>query len=827
MAAEQDVLELASYVVPGLAANDLNAVANALGLNPAQTDDPLSRAELAIQLLLKLRERLAGLPTDTLGHLARLSVGLSDPLRSEFLEAERARRRDPAAEIAGQRSTLFTVPAEPPEPLGRSTRSRRIDVLAARAALQPDGSLARLIPAFEARDEQIRMLEAVTESFNAGGQALIEAGTGTGKSLAYLIPAALYAAANRRRVVVSTNTINLQDQLFHKDLPPVMQALGTPIRTAILKGRSNYLCLRRWLQLLSADRPSAAERSLLIKTLIWLPVTCTGDVAELRLGPGESEAWAKLAATTDACTPSRCSYHRASICFVARARRIAEASHVVVVNHSLLLVDLVNRTGTLPGFDHLIVDEAHHLEDEATTQLGWSASGRELYRHLDELRTSSGASSRLREATDMLRKAGATSAPSFGAVERSVSAAREALEDFISALRGFLAGHGQRGEAGQPIVRLTRSARSQPAWSQVEVCWGSFARVAQGLARQLTDLGSALELHASQGDESSEVVGFLEAELAFWSQTHQRLDGAIGNYADDTISWLSLAGDDVSIRIAPLDVSESLERLLFGAKETVVATSATLTTEGRFNYIRDRLGLPDASELNVGSPFDYDRTTLVYLPSDLPEPDSPTYQRAVEQVIAAISEAIHGRTLVLFTSHSQLRATHHALRERFQAAGIGLLSQGLDGSSRARLLEAFKRDQPAVLLGTSSFWEGVDVVGEALSCLIIPRLPFASPGDPIFQARSELFEDPFRSYAVPQAVLRFRQGFGRLIRSQSDRGALVVLDGRIRSRSYGASFLRSLPGGRIENGPSRQAAQRVREWLEPTLAGQSAQDQTS
>ena len=315
----------------------------------------------------------------TLELIVRLGSQTDWHLHPFFVEVERQARRqelDPTHGMGGLNVANLPAVTRPlPEPLSVASRQDPIDLERATSALTGGGALADSLEHFESRPSQIEMLQAVTRAMNDGGHALVEAGTGTGKSFAYLVPSALYAAHNNRRVVISTNTINLQDQLFLKDVPRVLAALGLDLRAAVIKGRSNYLCLRRWWQLLNSEHLTEPERTLLIKTLLWLPHTHTGDRAELRLSAAEEQAWGRLSALPEACTPTRCQYHRAGVCFIARARRTAEASHLVVINHALLLTDTLNGAHVLPDFDHLIIDEGHHLEDEATSQLGWAVTG--------------------------------------------------------------------------------------------------------------------------------------------------------------------------------------------------------------------------------------------------------------------------------------------------------------------------------------------------------------------------------------------------------------------------------------------------------------------
>lgn len=820
-----DTFELAQLLLPGLPSYDLDTIARSLGIEARDgRHRALPDARLTMRVFNRLTELVRGLDFDTLAHICRLAQPLHWPLRTLFVEALRLQERalfrsDPTTHQSLPSWLRVTVDQARPEPLVPNERCRRLDIEQLEHSMQAGGEIARRLPGFEERPEQLAMLRAVAEAFNARETLLVEAGTGTGKSLAYLLPAAHFAVANKRRVVVSTNTINLQDQLAQKDLPALREATGLPLRFSVLKGRSNYLCLRRWMTLLRSSDPSPSERSLLIKTLLWLPQTRTGDRAELRLTTSEEEAWSKVSADAEACSPARCAFHRAGQCFVARARREADSSHIVVVNHSLLLADLATRSRVLPDYEYLIVDEAHHLEDEATAQLGWRVSRRELSASLERLWESGGsqAAGLVPRALEALRRSngGREVTERVGnGLSQVIGELSQGLPSLFDQLRQFVNETGERAENGALIARLTPARRAQPAWSDVEIALDGQCQRMLRLDRLLEDLLRGLEPLAQQRTDVDELAGELAVEMTFWDVARQRLWGALAEARDDCIVWLSAArNDDLYVHAAPLHVGEHLRQRLFGDKATVILTSATLTTQGSFRYLRERLGLEDAREVVLGAPFDYRRAVLVYLPSDIPEPNAPGYQQTVERIVGQLIAALDGRTLVLFTSYSQLRATYLALKEPLEAREIILLGQRMDGASRARLLETFKSGERVALMGTTSFWEGVDVVGEALSCLVIARLPFTAPSDPVFQARSEAFDDPFVEYAVPQAILRFRQGFGRLIRSRSDRGVLVILDRRVRSRSYGRAFLESLPECQIQEGPSSKAAAAALDWL--------------
>ncbi len=361
---------------------------------------------------------------------------------------------------------------------------------------------------------------------------------------------------------------------------------------------------------------------------------------------------------------------------------------------------------------------------------------------------------------------------------------------------------------------MTAAARAQPAWSEIEIAWDDQRERLATFRRDLHTLVRALEAGPEQdNDEREALTGELAAQGEWWDQVAERLDAVLLEGPSHTVAWIATRrGEDLLINAAPLHVGSTLGALLSAPTATVL-TSATLTAANSFDYLRERLGLGEARELVVGSPFDYANAALIYLPADLPEPTVPGYQSSVERVTGQLIAALDGRTLVLFTAYSQLRATYQALKDPLEARQIELLGQRMDGASRGRLLERFRGADRVALMGTTSFWEGVDVVGEALSCLVIARLPFNAPNDPVFEARAEQFEDPFSQYTVPQAILRFRQGFGRLIRSKTDRGVLVVLDRRIRTRAYGQAFLDSLPNCTVQEGPGSRAGAAARDWL--------------
>jgi ATP-dependent DNA helicase DinG len=681
-------------------------------------------------------------------------------------------------------SAVSGTPDLSPPPAGRLTG-------AVREAFSEGGPLARVFGGYEPRDGQRRMAEAVASVVDTGGTLLAEAGTGTGKTLAYLIPAIL----SGHRVLVSTGTKNLQEQIFFKDLPSLREALGVPFTATLMKGRANYLCLHRWEIYRDGVEGSTSAAGRLIDTSdrvllpiidAWAKDTDTGDRAELRELPEHLPFWTDIAATADTCLGTDCPSY--SDCFVTRMRQRAAESDVVIVNHHLLCADAAVRQSdygeVIPFCPTLVIDEAHQLEDVATQYFGKSLSAHRI--------------------EDLVRDG-----------ERLVTGRdwRNGLEDLSNALarvtdrcRTFFGGlAGTPRGTGAPEARIRYSADSL----------AEHFEAGMGLAGALEDLEAALAPDPAPGPapgsggaqsegspaavDSSEAVASLRrraeeirTDLRFLMRT---ADPDFVYYLEMRGRGGAAAGRDLSrivLRAAPVDVSRIARDVLFERMRTVVLTSATLTVDGSFEYLKGRLGIRQTDELCVASDFDYAAQALLYVPKPLPSPKTPAFAEAAAREIIEIVTRSRGRAFVLFTSYAVLRTVQPAVE---MALSYPILVQGT--APRTDLIERFRATPNAVLLATSSFWQGVDVVGEALSCVIIDKLPFASPGDPVTAARIDAITaaggNAFQEYQVPLAILALQQGLGRLIRHRTDRGVLAVLDPRLRTMGYGRRFLASLP----------------------------------
>lgn len=636
---------------------------------------------------------------------------------------------------------------------------------ALQAIFGPNGLIAKAHPNYEFRSGQVEMAGAVTSALERGTTAIIEAGTGTGKTLAYLIP----AVASGRRVIVSTATKSLQEQLYFKDIPFLQSLFPGRVRAAYMKGRSNYLCLNRLRR--AHESPilnGLEEMDYFDEIREWAEETDVGDRAELTDLPENLSFWHAIDARSDTCLGQRCPDFDA--CFITRMRQRAEEADVVIVNHHLFFADLALRQDdygqVIPDYSTVIFDEAHEIEEIAATHFGSVVSN---YR-IDDM---------------------------VADVQRLVVVDADALHDLV-----------------QTAARLIQ--RTDRFWMGIAAEFGN--RKSGEESEQRMNLTSALFVTRSPGGELAptrlgelyldvrDTLGRLKATLDGLKdpppeaaslarradQLQLDLDFVVAAEDANFVYWCERRGRGTFLHATPIDVSEFLHERLFDRLETAVLTSATLATGGRFDYIRGRLGVHDAEELIIESHFDFTSQALLYLPKEMPDPRAPNFvARAVDEIVALV-HATRGRAFVLFTSAQQMRDAYDVAYNRIS---YPMLLQG--EGSKAGLLDRFRTTEGAVLFATASFWQGIDVQGEALSCVIIVKLPFAVPNDPVVLARGRSIEDrggnSFYDYQIPEAVIALKQGVGRLIRSRTDTGVLSILDPRLRTKSYGRVFLQSLP----------------------------------
>ncbi|MEW5989359.1 MAG: helicase C-terminal domain-containing protein, partial [Chloroflexota bacterium] len=826
-----DTLTLATILYPTAGRYGLESLSRHLGLmaaNDNQAHRALDDARQTAALFGLLQKRALELDLEVLDEIIRAGQKLGWPETIFFTEslaaaARRAFESGSKGSNPGRLKHLFQPAKLTGRPLVAAETPTPLDVPVITGLLQPEGNFSRLFPNYEYRPQQVQMVEAVAQALNRGQHLLVEAGTGTGKSVAYLMPAAFWANQNGRRVVVSTNTINLQDQLIQKDLPALQRILPFEVRSAVLKGKRNYLCTRLFQQMRHSGPANADEMALYGRLLIWLPQSTTGDVNEISLrNQGENMAWSRLSADNDVCQSRDCDEAQ---CPLSVARRRAEQAHVLVVNHALLLADIATDNRVLPEYADLVIDEAHHLEAAVTDSLSFRTDKRYLEATLEEVtrpRAGLVADLQSRAKSSLPAELSRLIDGFANRVRETAQTTLLRVDEFFTALAYFLEPLTNRRSQFAEQVRFVPDVYTQTGFDEVQTSWDnlykSLTAVVEGLGKLAGGLADVSEGYPIEDGETLRLS--LVSLARTLDETRQHVQRMVRDPAEGVIYWAEVFKERISLHAAPLHVGPLVEKHIFTTKEAVILTSATLRTAepGRnrqttFTYLRDRLNAQDAQELAVGSPFDYKNSTLVYLCTDIPEPQQPGYQSYVEQAITTVAQALGGRTIALFTANAQLAATGRAIERPLAEANLNLLLQ-TEGSSRQQLLTHFKADgSRSVLLGTRSFWEGVDVPGDALQCIVIVKLPFDVPSDPIFAARSETYDNPFYQYSVPEAVLRFRQGFGRLIRRQDDQGIVVILDKRVLTKSYGQLFLDALPDCTIIRQPVGRLGELSLRWL--------------
>jgi ATP-dependent DNA helicase DinG len=618
--------------------------------------------------------------------------------------------------------------------------------------LGPNGVIARDHPNYEFRPAQVRMAQAILRAIEQRHHLCVEAGTGTGKTLAYLLPSIF----SGKRIVISTGTKNLQEQLFFKDVPFLEKALGRKLSVCYMKGRSNYLCLKKLAEIDGEGYLfSRHDPEYLAQIRDWAGKTETGDRAELKELPEELLLWRHLDARRETCTGQKCADFDS--CFVTRVRKRALESDIIIVNHHLFFADLALKQGdfgsVLPSYSVVVFDEAHELEDVATDYFGVMVSN---YR-LEEL---------VRDTEKALTDAGSPS--TF--VEKQLSRLFVCTTEFFGRFRGK--------EGRYPLAELGEGLETRRGPQGVGDAY-------RALIAQLAVIESGLANLAVQNDA-------IESLARRASELQDELTTVLESSSREHVYWYELRGRGVFLWASPIRVAAVLKERLFAKTDTVILTSATLATGNNFEFIRSRLGLESSEELILGSHFDFTRQAILYVPRDIPEPREQEWVEQACLQLEKILDASRGRAFVLFTSYAQMQQVYRSLKGKLS---FPMLLQG--EKSKSGLLEEFRKTPNSVLFATSSFWQGVDVQGEKLSCVVIDKLPFAVPSDPVVAARirylNEAGGNAFYDYQIPEAIILLKQGLGRLIRSRTDRGILALLDKRILTKSYGWTFLHSLP----------------------------------
>lgn len=821
-----DTYEMAAVLMPSAPRYGLGSLCYQLGVVLSGAHRAINDARATMGVYQKLCEKLSKLPIDLIAEMVKQCQGLNWAAELPFRQALQSliQQGIQPKRLLDKEGGLLLEFGKPvrSKPLEPEAELQPIDVERLAAMLEPGGEFSQHIEGFEHRSQQVAVLRAVGNALNGGQHLMVEAGTGTGKSLAYLIPAAAWALANKERVVISTNTIALQDQLIRKDIPDLIEATGMDIRAAVLKGRGNYLCPRRFNAMRRRKPENLDELRVMGKVLVWLQSSQSGDRSELNLnGMSERLIWSRISAEDEGCKLENCLKRTGGRCPFYKARMAAESSHILVVNHALLLADAATENRVLPAYNYLVIDEAHHLEAATTDAMSYRLRAQDVNRLVRDLGSpEQGLMGRLLAVANPLLKPSdlaelneliSQAADRAFRFDNEMTAYFRAMDNLLLELRD-----GKSPGTYPQQTRILSGIRTMPAWLDVEIAWEQAAADLDALLKLLRQIREGFRgLESTDSEDAEDLLGTLAMFNQKLTEIREKVESLTMDPQSDRIHWVELdpLQNRLTLQIAPLHIGGLMEKYLWHEKASVILTSATLTTHGEFDYLRGRLNGEDADELTVGSPFDYEHAALVYIPTDIVEPnDGYGHQRTIDDTVTRLAIASGGRMLVLFTSYAQLQKTSKAIQAPLAKHDIIVFEQG-EGASASSLLDTFKDSSRAVLLGTRAFWEGVDVPGEALSVLVIAKLPFDVPSDPIVAARSETFDDPFNEYNLPEAILRFRQGFGRLIRTQTDRGVVVILDKRVITKSYGRLFMESLPECTLIQGSIANLPEKAARWL--------------
>ncbi|MFC0297882.1 ATP-dependent DNA helicase DinG [Geobacillus jurassicus] len=792
-----DTVELARIVLPTAESYKLGDLAKRLGLRHDRPHQADSDAEVTAKLFIALLERLRRLPLMTLEQLRRFARHLKSDIYLLLDAVIAEKRNEPPADrtVAAYRGIALKKPAPEPEENGRRPASASFSTFWKKKPPLP-------LSGYKHRAGQWEMMRLVYEALSTSQHALIEAGTGLGKSLAYFIPAAFFAYERQERVVISTHTLQLQEQLIRRDWPVLSQIAPFPLRVAVLKGKQNYLSLDKFASFLAEPSDTYDAALLKCQLLVWLLETDSGDLDELNVSSGARLLLSALAIGEE---EDGGRHH-----FFAQAKERAEQADVVITNHAFLLHDLTGPAPLLPPFRHLVIDEAHRLEEVAARCFG---------ERIDYV------SFRLLTAKMSQTIAKWLETEQDGTNETLVRCQRRLEElqfegDELFRLLRRYALEKKPARAGRCRYRFSPMNEQNRTWqAAVDLCW------------RLRDLAAALCAEA-RPLLSADITGdlappaLLSADLAALNRQMVALVRLLTETEPGIIRWIEAdekgAANAVRLYSQPVDLADFFADQLFMKKRSVILTSATLTVRGRFTYMAARLGLQDFYPLcrSFPAPFRYEEQAALFVPADMPLVSAvplEDYAEAAAASVLAIARRLGRRVLVLFPSYELLKLTVDALKTVEEDEPFVFIAQGVQSGSPAKLLRTFLQFEHAVLFGTSSFWEGIDLPGSALDVLVIARLPFAPPDDPVMEAKSEWIRadggDPFSELALPEAVLRFKQGIGRLIRTEGDKGIVFVLDRRLMAASYGADFLASLPPLPVHEGALSELLDKARTWL--------------
>ena len=811
-----DTWELATIFFPNLPEYSLSYLGKYFEVDNQSPHRALEDAKATQEVFIKLLNHIRRCDHKSLKHIISLSE------KSDWDLGYLIQQCLQSSNVSSKANSSFP---QTPAMVTKTENTRKylsedfVPVVSVEKMFESQSAFEKYLPEqFEFRSEQIEMMKHVDTAIENQEHLIVEAGTGVGKSLAYLVPAIKHALQNQEKVVISTNTINLQEQLVSKDLPALVNLLeeigAIPIdgiRFALLKGKANYLCISRFNYMSEHTEISSDEARLLSKIHLWMNNTQNGDRSEINLGARDQVIWNRVSSAENLWCPN---LRGEEPCYLKNARDNAEEADILIINHALLLSDIKMGGTLIPHYKTLIIDEAHNLEDEATKQFQFDISANQLPVMLDnQLKLCNG----IRIDTNNLNNGDSVRTillNNIHSMERSIDHMSAGWNTMWKVINDTF--NTSSSDASNNPMVIHNDFRSSSSWHTIFELWENLQVTTKENTSCIRTLCNNLDsLDVTLSNKPHTIVE-LNTHIEQLESLEQQINSIVRPPDENSVEWVSSDRNRTEVRLhsAPIDVAEFLHSNLFLEKDSVICTSATLTAYDSFSHIKARLGIPEeAVESQLGSPYNYKESGLLLLPKDAPGPAHDAYISAIADSVIKSAIAIEGKTVVLFTSYAALRNVSNLIKPELGQNKIQVLAQGVDGSPQ-QLIRRFNENPRSVILGTNSFWEGVDFERNNLKLLMITRLPFQVPTDPIVQARSSNYENAFREYSVPQAILKFRQGIGRLIRSKEDTGAVIILDNRITERSYGKTFLQSLPDFNMQTCNLDDIPARVKNWIE-------------
>lgn len=811
-----DTVELARILLPQAPSYKLSEVSEFIHIEHDQPHRAISDALVTAELFIKLMKKLKALPKETIAHLIDLEPFLQSDLHNILHEIySEALVNIESIDVHNNIAFKKIEIHEPTRPVLEQSFNNFLEEL-----YKKDGLLKQNNPKYEHRTGQKSISEKINQAFNNHRHGLIEAGTGIGKTIAYLIPAIHKAVEENTRVVVSTYTTQLQNQILYEEIPFLRQILPFTFDVALLKGRRNYLSLERFSFELH-NTPNENYDIVLAKAmiLVWITESNSGDLDEIQLPSGAYHFHLRVCAIQSDVNKSQSSWKK--YCYYKQAKNKAESAHIIISNHALLCNDLKSEIDLIPSFSYLIIDEAHQFDRVATDYFGKQISYFEIQHILNRLGTTFERNN-IKVIADRIDYL--TNDHIFKKWNQLYRDLKYELDDFYQLLHNYTLKKSKQknvGESGSTVYHISHLDENDSTWRTLN-------EMANRIKFYLIELQKILKessqlLNENKHENEANIANVLLQQLLRISSSISEMFSQDG--ANEKVRWLEVDNygtkNSVHLFVKPVAIGQKLKKLLFQRKKSIILTSASLSVNGSFDFIKNELGFESVEiEEIIPSPFNYVEQAKLLVPTDFPSvqyDSQEDYVLAIAESVLSLAEVSKGRILVLFTAFDMLKETYGYLKELLEEERYMLFAQGISGGSRERLKKNFQTFENSILLGTSSFWEGVDIANEALKVVVMARLPFEPPNNPFFQAREkELIQagkNPFMQYSLPRAVMRFKQGFGRLIRHRNDHGIILVCDERIMNKSYGKYFINSLPEITIQHDTTKSLIESVENWL--------------